>query len=279
MVFPSFHYKRLTAGMQCGYCERQFTLFSFDNELRVFLSTHYPSKAPVTIKRNPMVFRKTSSPVIRVFPAKQPRSEKTHKKLRNSGLALLNRGSFEDISIAQVASHTGCSVGSFYLRFRNKEAYFKFLVEGLSDELQTVAQQELTLERVKALSLTQTMYFCVDHFIEINRVNKGLIRAALLYGMNGSDDWQPIRELGLMLSGRYIDLIANKLRRSDADMETARKQLLIGRQIMSSHLINSIAHPGVEMPLHHPDLGYWMYEIVKSSLKVTPRKAHSRRSV
>lgn len=238
------------------------------------MSTTSPAKAPSSSQRSLIVLRQTSSPIIKAFPAKQQRSEATHKKLLDAGLTLLNAGSFEEISIAQIASHAGCSVGSFYLRFRNKEAYFEFLVDGLCDVLRMEAQQKLTVESVRGLSLAQTVYFCVNHYIEANRKNRGLIRAALLYAMNGSDDWQPIREIGLMLTARYIELIVSKLRRHDT--EAARKQLLNGLQIMSSHLINSIAHPVVELALDHPDLCHWMHEMVMHSLKITPSKSHSQ---
>ena len=232
------------------------------------MSTPSPFKAPGSIKRSPLPLRKTSSSNVRAFPAKQQRSEETHRKLLSAGLTLLNCGSFEEISIAQIASLAGCSVGSFSLRFRNKDAYFEFLVEGFGDALRTAAQQHLTVDSVQGLSLTQTVHFCVNHYIEVNRMNKGLIRAALLYAMNGSDDWQPIREVGLMLIDSYIDLILGKLRRPDT--ETARKQLLNGLQIVSSHLVNSISHPVVELSLDHRDLGHWMSEMVLHSLKVTP---------
>lgn len=236
------------------------------------MSTTSPPKALSSSKRSLIALRQTSSPIIKAFPAKQQRSEETHKKLLDAGLTLLNSGSFEEISIAQIASHAGCSVGSFYLRFRNKDAYFEFLVDGLCDALRMEAQQQLTIESVKVLSLAQTVCFCVEHYIQANRKNRGLIRAALLYGMNGSDDWQPIREIGLMLTARYIELMVSKLRRPDT--EAARKQLLNGLQIMSSHLINSIAHPVVELSLDHPDLCHWMYEMVMHSLKVTPSKSN-----
>ena len=211
---------------------------------------------------------RTSKSVAKALPVKQQRYGETQKKLLTAGLALLRSGSFDDISIAQISSHAGCSVGSFYLRFHNKAAYFEFLVEGLGEVLRNEAREMLTLNCVRALSLKQTVGFCIDHYIEINRQNEGLIRAALLYSMNGSDDWQPIRDIGLMLHAHYIDLIMSKLRRTD--QTAAREQLLIGLQIMSSHLVNSIAHPVIALPLHHPDLSHWLQGVVMHSLNASP---------
>jgi hypothetical protein len=79
-----------------------------------------------------------------------------------------------------------------------------------------------------------------------------------------------VRDNGLMLHAHYIDLIIAKLRR--LDQEEARKQLLVGLQIISGHLVNSIAHPVNTLPLDHPDLGHWLFEVLMHFLKIKPPK-------
>jgi AcrR family transcriptional regulator len=218
-------------------------------------------------RHQPSKFGKTTTlSLVKVFPAKQQRSEKTHEKLLQAGLDLLKNGIFEDISIAQISARAGCSVGSFYLRFRNKEAFFEFLIESISETLQAGVRSNLTEEKVKGLTLAQTVRLCVDHYVQTNRQYEGVIRAALQYSINGSDDWQPVRDNGLMLHAHYIDLIIAKLRRSDH--EEARQQLLVGFQILSGHLINSIAHPVKTLPLDDPDLSHWLFELVMHCLKL-----------
>ena len=210
----------------------------------------------------------TTLSLIKVFPAKQQRSEQTHEKLLQAGLDLLKIGIFEDISIAQISARAGCSVGSFYLRFRNKEAFFEFLIESISETLQAGVRSNLTKEKVKGLTLAQTVRLCVDDYVQTNRQYEGVIRAALQYSINGSDDWQPVRDNGLMLHAHYIDLIIAKLRR--LDHAEARLQLLVGLQIISGHLVNSIAHPVNTLPLDDPDLSHWLCEVVMHCLKLKP---------
>jgi len=234
----------------------------------VHLST-LPVLAIAQSRPQPSKFGKTTTlSLVKVFPAKQQRSEKTHEKLLQAGLDLLKNGIFEDISIAQISARAGCSVGSFYLRFRNKEAFFEFLIESISETLQAGVRSNLTEEKVKGLTLAQTVRLCVDHYVQTNRQYEGVIRAALQYSINGSDDWQPVRDNGLMLHAHYIDLIIAKLRRSDH--EEARQQLLVGFQILSGHLINSIAHPVKTLPLDHPDLSHWLSEVLMHCLKIKP---------
>jgi AcrR family transcriptional regulator len=223
---------------------------------------------------------KTTPAVVKAFPAKQHRSEQTHEKLLQSGLDLLRDGVFDDISIAQISARAGCSVGSFYLRFRNKEAFFKFLIESISETLQADLLANLTPESVKQLTLAQTVRHCVDHYVETNRQYESIIRAAVQYSINDSDDWQPVRDNGLKLHDHYIVLILGKLRKSN--QEEARQQLLVGLQIISGHLVNSITHPINRLPLHDPNLTYWLFEVVMHCMKVklpthaTPQQKKTR---
>jgi AcrR family transcriptional regulator len=195
--------------------------------------------------------------VVKAFPAKQQRSEQTHEKLLQAGLDLLRDGLFDDISIAQISARAGCSVGSFYLRFRNKEAFFEFLFESISKKLQADLLSSLTPKSIKELTLAQTVRHCVDHYVETNRQYESIIRAAVQYSINDSADWQPVRD---------INLIIGKLRTPNS--EQARNQVLVGLQIISGHLVNSIIHPVNNLPLSDPALNHWLFEVVMHCLKV-----------
>jgi len=217
----------------------------------------------------PLTIAKTTTlALVKAFPVKQQRSEQTREKLLQAGLDLLRCGNYKDISIAQISAQAGCSIGSFYLRFRNKEAFFEYMIESISETLRTGVRVNLTNENAKGLTLAQTVKLCVDHYVQTNRQYESVIRAALHYSINGSDDWQPVRDNGLMLHAHYIDLIIAKLRRSD--QEEARQQLLVGFQILSGHLINSIAHPVKTLPLDDPDLSHWLSEVLMHCLKIKP---------
>jgi len=230
------------------------------------LSTLPFTAAVTSRKQTSNIGKKNTEAVVKAFPAKQHRSEQTHEKLLQSGLDLLRDGIFDDISIAQISAQAGCSVGSFYLRFRNKEAFFKFLIESISETLEIDLHANLTQESVKDLTLAQTVRHCVDHYVETNRLYESIIRAAVQYSINDSDDWQPVRDNGLKLHDHYIELILSKSRKPN--QEEARQQLLVGLQIISGHLVNSITHPVNHLPLHDPNLSHWLFEVVMHCMKV-----------
>lgn len=158
----------------------------------------------------------------RALPSRQQRSGQMRERLLATGTRLLAAGGFDAVSIAQIAAEAGCSVGAFYQRFRNKEAYFEFLLDRVIDQVRAQTQEALAPGRVAGLSQAQVIELCVRHQIAVVREHEGLIRAALGYSMHGSDDWQPIGEIGAWLSAHYIGLIMQKRRpRSEAAAEAA----------------------------------------------------------
>jgi len=63
------------------------------------------------------------------LPVKQDRAQKTRDRLLAAGFKLLRRKHFDELSVADIARAAGCAVGSFYLRFVDKDQYFQALAE------------------------------------------------------------------------------------------------------------------------------------------------------
>ena len=70
-----------------------------------------------------------------VRPARQARSRMTRDRLLAAGRHLLERGAFEATSIADIAAEAGCSVGAFYQRFADKEAFFAVVMQAALAEI------------------------------------------------------------------------------------------------------------------------------------------------
>ncbi|GAA5233379.1 TetR/AcrR family transcriptional regulator [Verticiella sediminum] len=196
----------------------------------------------------------------RALPTRQPRAERTREKLLQTGKHLLSAGGFDDVSIAQIAAQSGCSVGAFYIRFKNKQAYFEFLLDRIIDEVRQQALRVLNPASLRGLTLQQTLERCVRHHIGVIRANEGPLCAALEYSINGGSDWQPIRDAGAWLSAHYTGLILAKSRRRDKQAAAARLQ--IGLHIATGHLLNVITHKPAVLALDHPHLEFWLSSIV-----------------
>src|SRR6187551_2507775 len=68
-------------------------------------------------------------PVRGSHPVKQSRARKTRDRLLAAGFKTLRRKHFDELSVADIARAAGCAVGSFYLRFVDKDQYFLAIAE------------------------------------------------------------------------------------------------------------------------------------------------------
>src|SRR5579864_273792 len=91
------------------------------------------------------------------LPAKQARSRVTRDRLLAAGRQLLDRGAFEATSIADIAGTAGCSVGAFYHRFADKEAFFAALIETVLADIVTHAKQAVTDKNFTEGSIETTL--------------------------------------------------------------------------------------------------------------------------
>ncbi len=74
-------------------------------------------------------------------PSKQARSQATQERILDATARLLEQESFESISVRRIVEEASASIGSFYGRFRDKDALLPVLF----------AKQELLLEKRIAL--------------------------------------------------------------------------------------------------------------------------------
>src|SRR6185312_16157584 len=63
-----------------------------------------------------------------VLPVKQQRGRATRDRLLIAGQRLIGERDIDAISVAEITRAAGCSVGAFYLRFRDKEAFLHALI-------------------------------------------------------------------------------------------------------------------------------------------------------
>ena len=77
-----------------------------------------------------------------VRPAMQARSLQKRHDLLKAGRKLLHTRVLEEISIKDICTEAGCTVGSFYSRFEDKEIYFDALIaESCQELLMSAASQ------------------------------------------------------------------------------------------------------------------------------------------
>jgi AcrR family transcriptional regulator len=140
-----------------------------------------------------------------VRPVKQMRGRRSRDRLLNAGQRLVARRPFDALSVADIARAANSSVGAFYLRFRDKDAFFRALVAQYVAEVRTE-----TLELFAAYDDDRLIGALVAGTIGRFRRYEGLIRSAIRKRMEEPSVWEPIRRSGHLNADCLVDWLAKR---------------------------------------------------------------------
>jgi AcrR family transcriptional regulator len=153
-------------------------------------------------ERPPNMIPETPHPAPRwSLPVKQDRAQKTRDRLLAAGFKLLRRKHFDELSVADIARAAGCAVGSFYLRFVDKDQYFQAVAE--MRRLQSLGQLKGWYDGVTRASLVSR---AVAREVEFVVEHPNFWRAALKRGTTDPTFWQEFRVLGRESVDRFLDV-------------------------------------------------------------------------
>ena len=143
-----------------------------------------------------------------VRPVKQLRARRSRDRMLDAGQRLVAERPFDALSVADIARAAGCSVGAFYLRFRDKDAFFRaliaqYLAVGRAETEELFASHEDD-RLISALIVNTTSRF--QRFA-------GLIRSAIRKRMEDPSVWEPIRRSGHFNADRFVAWLAQHRRR------------------------------------------------------------------
>lgn len=169
------------------------------------------------------------------LPVKQTRAQKTRDRLLAAGFKLLRKKNFDELSVADIAKSAGCAVGSFYLRFADKDQYFLAIAE--TRRGQSRARLEnwydgATLAGIVSRAIERELDFVLEH--------PNLWRAALKRGTTDPQFWEEFRELGRLSVARFIDTYSALIGRavSAEESENIRFAFQVVRGTVNNTLIN-----------------------------------------
>jgi AcrR family transcriptional regulator len=176
----------------------------------------------------------------------------------------LERGAFETTSIADVAAEAGCSVGAFYQRFADKEAFFAVVIQSVLAEIVADAKRTTTEPAFAEGAIEDVLKNCVVHWVETFRRYRGLIRTMMKKALHTEDTWTPLRETGVAAVESFIVLLAVKSRQ--VGIASFRYRALAGFQIVTGVLVNASLHRTALLNLDSDELVAWTYEILRHCL-------------
>ncbi|ETR76562.1 TetR family transcriptional regulator [Afipia sp. P52-10] len=141
-----------------------------------------------------------------VLPAKQARSRATRDALVRAGKKLCEIKDFDELSVAEIAAAAGCSVGSFYSRFTDKDGFFRALVGDAAERDKTAtppppADPKQPIDDILAEVVAATL--------ASYRKRRGLIRATIRRSMTEPALWEPSRKRGQEIANRLVARLAH----------------------------------------------------------------------
>jgi AcrR family transcriptional regulator len=194
-----------------------------------------------------------------VHPSKQPRSLAKRNALIAAGLRLLRTKSFDEMTIGHIAEEAGCSVGTFYARFEDKEAFLILLQEYLFSAQVEDARQKFVPEAWQAVEAEDTIDAAVRFVIETFRGDaEGVLRAALIHSAAKPEIWEPARRTGRELVDIIVSLLSPKL--------GGGEQIRLSLQMLYGALINMILHEPGPLKLNDPASHRSLVGVVKAIL-------------
>jgi AcrR family transcriptional regulator len=146
------------------------------------------------------------------LPARQARSRRTTERITAAALALLERKSFAQLSVAEIARKAGVSVGGFYARFPSKDALLQYfdvtVVEGILER----ARRELDDERLSRASAREVVDTYVTLAVRTFREHRQVLQQVALRSRTSRDPAfrERIRAANRFLHGRFRALLEQR---------------------------------------------------------------------
>ena len=175
----------------------------------------------------------------------QARTREGTQKMLDAGRHLLNQKDIDQISIKEIVSAAGASIGSFYHRFETKDAFFRCLVEDMVIHRESAAMANF--ETAPTMELPETL---ARGAIDNHRRYSGMLRSAIRSHLSGSDIWHPFKLMGQRLVDEYIRRLECDLKRPLRPEERERVAFgfvwLYGLLAQSVMDLNSIAEYNIQ---------------------------------
>lgn len=177
-----------------------------------------------------------------VRPPLQSRSEQNLAKMVAACRTLAEeRGNLDDIALSDVVAAAKTSIGAFYGRFKDKEAFLAYVLDVALSEAEQATQQSIAEDPVwETGPATAIVERIVRIYLTQFRENRGMFRASLRHYAARDPEVNPMRTANRHVIAMVVPWLAGQLgerTKAAADFEArAAIQFLVGT--LSNLLLN-----------------------------------------
>lgn len=204
------------------------------------------------MKQSPKSSSKAEATPDRSLEPVRARAKLTRAALLKAGRELLETHDFQTMSIAAIAAANGMSVGSFYGRFKDKEAFFESLQKEITTEWIEKATRLLGAPACQGLSANQVVQRICKLIVRLMRQDAGFMRAALKHEATNPEGWTPIKQAGKEVAALAVEVLLPVLPAGAQSASEARIQFAM--QVLYSTCFNGILHDPGPIPMASPRL-------------------------
>jgi AcrR family transcriptional regulator len=141
----------------------------------------------------------------------------------NSGRSLLSERDYDAFSVAELAKGARCSVGAFYVRFADKDAFLGFLLaESFSSAAQALASA-LTSGNTKAVGMSAKAQLAVSLLIDqfAEDTFAGVVRAAIKLSLSNTFHTAPFEDFRSAVTDQLTEWLRDQNPRNEVQIRTA----------------------------------------------------------
>jgi len=184
--------------------------------------------------------------VVEIAPAVQERSRKKLDRMLKAGLKLIEQNGYDRVRISDVAKEAGCSVGTFYERFGDKETFFDFLLATSVEEGVAGVEKLFAPERWERVPTDLALSMIIDKMTQWFDLRKGIYCAALSRTSQGETNYRPFGHVSKTTSAalaRFLRARGGELSLPDPDAAAAFAVQMINGALVLSALTKSSGDP------------------------------------
>ncbi|CAN7210222.1 TetR/AcrR family transcriptional regulator [Phenylobacterium sp. LjRoot164] len=121
-----------------------------------------------------------------VIPANQTRSREAQARLMKAGEQVFARKGYDDAHVSDIAAAAKCSIGSFYRRFRDKEALFRALHIQFAQRIENNMERFLAMPEWAEKSSYEILRTLVTNTARVIERHPGFFRALFQRTLSGA---------------------------------------------------------------------------------------------
>ena len=196
---------------------------------------------------------------------KQQRGKEAERKIIEAALIIFAAKGYAGARVSDIVTLSGSSTGSFYFRFKNKEALFDYILDQYVEKCRaTIAE---TTQSSPA-NFGEIIYRAVCRNVELIEMNEGFYRAFNEVSIGNPEVWDRLQGLSQELSVAIIEWgrpLSSEVKAPDYEQAIRQATQLIG-----GWLANRASHRTSITPIDEKALVSMLYRAAMGVLQVYP---------